>query len=407
MLEKASDTHLPAEPTLKKNGFSVYAFLFFLVVLAILYLLLKNTIGFYYIPAIDQAASYPVLFILGALTSFHCIAMCGGVIFSQSLPKNLDGAPENIRPVASKGLWYHLGRMAAYTLTGAVAGALGSLFSPRRTVLLVFEILMGIVIILSGVRMLGMKTPSIKIPIIPKAVKRFFAKLYQTDCPFLVGMLTVFMPCGPLQIMRLYAFGTGSLVAGAASMLVFGLGTVPVTFGVSAVLSLFIQKAGRVLMRVSAVLVFALGLSLIFGALGLSDAFLFDYTASNTVTIASLCVTEDTTEQTVATDFLPGKSCPIIVQEAIPLKWTIHVEGKYLNVFNDEIRIPAYNIRQKLHDGDNIIAFTPTESGIITYANWLGLIGSRIKAVKSLDEITSEDIAEIGGVRTIQSLGCC
>ena len=407
-LEAAQEIQVPSEPSLDKAGFPVFSFLCFLIFTAILCLLLKNTIGFYYIPAIDQSAGYPVLFIIGMLTSFHCIAMCGGISFSQSLPKDGNELPGNIRPVLSKSLLYHLGRIVSYTLMGAIAGALGSMFSFQGTLLVIFKILMGIMVILSGLRMFGVKTPSVRVPVIPGAVKSFFAKCYKTDCPFLVGMLTVFMPCGPLQAMRLYALSTGSIVAGAISMLVFSLGTVPVTFGLSAILSVFIKKAGRVLMRVSAVLVFVLGVSLIFGALGLNGTFLSDYTSSNTVVIASVCVTEQITEQVVATDFVPGNTCPIMVQEAVPLKWTIHVEGKYLNPFNDEIIIPAYNIRQKLHEGDNIIEFTPAESGIITYANWLGLIGSRIKTVKNIDAITSEDIAEIGGVRiNIQSLGCC
>ncbi len=334
--------------------------------------------------------------------------MCGGINFSQSLPKSENGKPGNIRPALTKSLWYHLGRLASYTLTGAIAGALGSVFSLQGTLLVVFEILMGIMIILSGLRMFGVKVPWARMPGIPKAVKNLLARCYAIDCPFLVGILTVFMPCGPLQAIRLYALGTGSIVTGVVSMLVFSLGTIPVTFGLSAVLSAFVKNTGQILMKASAVLVSVLGLGLILGALGLSDAFLFDYTSSNTVAVASVCVTEEKTEQTVVTDFVPGNAYPLIVQAEVPLKWTIHVEGKYLNSFNDQIIIPAYNIRQKLHEGDNTIEFTPAGSEVIPYANWLGLVGSRIKTVKNIKEITSEDIAEIGGVRiNIQSLGCC
>jgi len=52
------------------------------------------------------------------------------------------------------------------------------------------------------------------------------------------GLLNGFMPCGPLQAMQLYALGTGSFIAGATSMFMFSLGTVPLMFGLGAISSI-------------------------------------------------------------------------------------------------------------------------------------------------------------------------
>ena len=40
--------------------------------------------------------------------------------------------------------------------------------------------------------------------------------------------------------------------------------------------------------------------------------------------------------------------------------------------------IPAYGKQQKLELGDNIIEFTPTQAGTITYTCWMGMISSTI-----------------------------
>ena len=59
--------------------------------------------------------SYGLFFVTGLLTSVHCVAMCGGINLSQSLP--------------GRGKWsallYNAGRVASYTLIGALLGAAG------------------------------------------------------------------------------------------------------------------------------------------------------------------------------------------------------------------------------------------------------------------------------------------
>jgi len=69
--------------------------------------------------------------------------------------------------------------------------------------------------------------------ITPRMPKIFGRKISnaKNKGPLLVGLLNGFMPCGPLQAMQLYALGTGSFIAGATSMFMFSLGTVPLMFG--------------------------------------------------------------------------------------------------------------------------------------------------------------------------------
>jgi hypothetical protein len=52
--------------------------------------------------------------------------------------------------------------------------------------------------------------------------------LNHTLTPLLVGIATFFLPCGFTQSMQIYTLSTGGFFAGALTMLVFALGTLPV-----------------------------------------------------------------------------------------------------------------------------------------------------------------------------------
>ena len=82
--------------------------------------------------------------------------------------------------------------------------------------------------------------------------------------------------------------------------------------------------------------------------------------------------------QILTTNLEPGRYQPINVYAGVPLKWTIVAEEGKLNGCNNEIIIPAYGKKQKLEIGENVIEFTPTQAGTITYTCWMGMISSTI-----------------------------
>ena len=59
----------------------------------------------------------------------------------------------------------------------------------------------------------------------------------------------------------------------------------------------------------------------------------------------------------------------------------INVSEKYLTWCNNEIIINEYGIKQELEVGENIIEFTPTKKGNITYTCWMNMIKNTIKVV--------------------------
>lgn len=72
---------------------------------------------------------------------------------------------------------------------------------------------------------------------------------------------------------------------------------------------------------------------------------------------------------------------PITVQQGIPVKWTINVPEGVLNSCNNAIIIPKYDQEVELKAGENVIEFTPEESGVFPFSCWMGMIQSDITVV--------------------------
>ena len=66
---------------------STIKFAGFLVIAAAILLLGNSTAGFDMSAKLNNA-SYVVLFVVGMLTSIHCVGMCGGIMLTQSLSKD-------------------------------------------------------------------------------------------------------------------------------------------------------------------------------------------------------------------------------------------------------------------------------------------------------------------------------
>ncbi len=196
------------------------------------------------------------------------------------------------------------------------------------------------------------------------------------------------MPCGPLQAMQLYALGTGSFAAGALSMFMFSLGTVPLMFGLGAVTSILSGKFTHRMMKASAVLVIALGVIMANRGFALSGFSLpsMPFGTGGSTRSGNIATIQDGI-QLVTTNLQPGRYEPITVQKGIPVRWTVRAEKGSINGCNNEIVIPRFNARKKLEPGDNIIEFTPTETGTFAYSCWMGMIRSKITVVEDINNI--------------------
>jgi sulfite exporter TauE/SafE len=167
---------------------------------------------------IDTSAA---AFLAGLVTSVHCVGMCG--------PLSCSWAVKPGEGFARNTALYHGGRLLAYSLAGALAGAMGVM--PLRWVQsgagLVLPWLMVLAFVLVGI---GVDRYLPKPGFLSKPLRWLQLRAFQLRPPLragLLGLATPLLPCGPLYVMLGLAMANGSAVRGAEFAGAFGLGTLP------------------------------------------------------------------------------------------------------------------------------------------------------------------------------------
>ncbi len=356
---------------------------------ALLFLLLRGTgMGALAgaLPLAEAGMGYGMLFVIGLITSIHCVVMCGGINLSQCM-----GAGPNKKDTVRPGLLYNLGRVVSYTVVGAVVGAVGSVVSFSGTAKGVVQAAAGVFMVIMGLNMTGLfPWLSRLVPRMPSAVARRLRGGKRSLGPFYVGLVNGLMPCGPLQAMQIYALSTGNALEGALSMLLFSLGTVPLMFGVGALSSMMTQKFTRRAMAIGAVLVVALGLSMFTGGMSLAGI------AAPSVGGGQGALAEGGVQK-VRTTLESGRYQPITVTAGTPVEWTIEAPKGSINGCNNRIFIPAYDIEHAFEYGENVIRFTPDKAGTFPYSCWMGMITSTITVVEPGASPPAQAAAEDAG----------
>lgn len=340
-------------------------------------------------PEAKAGMSLGVLFVIGILTSVHCVAMCGGINISQCLPQKAESEGNKGSGQWMPSVLYNSGRVVSYTIIGGIVGALGSVVSFSGPAKGIVAIAASIFMMIMGINMLNIFPGLRKFnPRMPKIFGRLIGKekAASKNRPFYIGLLNGLMPCGPLQAMQLYALSTGDPIKGALSMFVFSLGTVPLMFGLGALSSMLSKKFTAKMMQVSAVLVIVLGFAMFQTGMTVSGIQLPSFAISDFLQVGggNSVVNESIVEngiQTVSSNIFSSRYEPISVKVGVPVKWVIHVEPGQLNGCNNRFIVNSMGIQYQLKEGDNIVEFTPKKTGKISFNCWMGMIRSYINVI--------------------------
>jgi hypothetical protein len=180
--------------------------------------------------------------ILGFLGSFgHCAGMCGPLTMAFSLSNS-----RNDKLAAFRfHLLLNLGRIAAYALVGAAIGGLGSVLIAGGLLAGTGSELRRAIALLTGTMLIWFGVVQIQPNLLPRLpllhpmshdrVGQAMSKLSAQKnwwVPVGLGLLWGLIPCGFLYAAQIKAAETGNPVLGAATMLAFGLGTLPTMLGV-------------------------------------------------------------------------------------------------------------------------------------------------------------------------------
>lgn len=169
-------------------------------------------------------------------------------------------------------------KIVAYTILGALLGALGSTLQLTPYMRAGLQIAIGIFMAGTALRMFNVH-PIFRYFSIepPKSVTRYIRRKAKNSdgqfvTPIFLGALTVLIPCGITTAMMALAIGTGSPLQGALILAAFTIGTSPVFFSLAYFATKLGEKMQSKFLKVAGVVVLALGLVSIEGGLNLAGS---------------------------------------------------------------------------------------------------------------------------------------
>lgn len=327
-----------------------------------------------------------VVVVLGLAAGFStCMALVGGLVlavaarFAQAHPE-LD-ARRRLRP----HLAFNLGRIGGFAVLGAATGALGATLTldPRAV-----AVLMVVVSVVMGALGLRLTAVSPRLSSGGLALPPGIARVLRLDRPrdtyrdrsaLLLGAGSFFLPCGFTQAVQVYALSTGSPGRAGAVMALFALGTTPGLLGLGGVTAAVRGAGAERFLRTAGVVVLAFAIVNVQGALGILAPGLAS-TGGTAPTSLSANVTLDGDVQVlrttqVATGYEPAAAAVYVDQE---VRWVI--DSRALSCATS-IHAPDIGISQLLDLGENVLTFTPTQVGTITYTCAMGMYSGTIEVL--------------------------
>jgi uncharacterized protein len=206
------------------------------------------------------------------LGSLHCVGMCGGLVSFYSAGSGSSGV-SRWAPHAA----YHLTRLGAYVVLGALAGGLGSgldSLGARAGLGRLALLVAALGVTAWGLPLLfGRRAPAALLQVrrrpaagaLQRRLASFFGglvyRLRQRSPSWraaAVGLTSALLPCGWLYAFVALAAGTGSAEHGAGLLAAFWLGTVPALLGLGAFIARLAAPLGARLPRLSAAVVLSI-----------------------------------------------------------------------------------------------------------------------------------------------------
>jgi len=323
--------------------------------------------------------NYWTIFFTGLTAGgFSCLALQGGLL-AATLATTAE--KENKTPDWQPTAMFLIGKIIAYTILGGLLGLFGSVFQLSDTVKIIFIVTASILMLGLAGNMLNLH-PLFRYFVLqpPKWAGRLLRK--QSNL-FLLGALTVFIPCGITQAMEVAAIASGNIFAGAVTMLVFTLGTVPIFMALGFVTTRLSENFRVKFFKLAGVLVIFIALSNLNAAAVLANS---PYTWENfTWAFSETFLTSDkqqVTSNRVEITATSGGYSPreFTVKNNEPV--TVTINSKNNRSCARAFTIPSLGISKLLpENGSENLTFTPTSAGRIAFSCSMGMYTGTINVV--------------------------
>lgn len=212
---------------------------------------------------------------LGAVSSFHCVGMCGPIAFS---------LPVHYLPAAQKAtgiILYNAGRIFTYAVLGLVFG-----FAGRQLYLAGMQqglsIALGMILLfffigtLTHTKIIRFKWADA----VTKQLQQFIARYMQQKKlygMFVLGAANGLLPCGMVYFAITGALAAGSIEGGVLFMASFGLGTFPAMFALTYFGSMISMPVRNTMKKAVPYVVLVMGVLLVLRGLNLNIPYVSPY----------------------------------------------------------------------------------------------------------------------------------
>lgn len=338
-----------------------------------------------------------VVFFTGlTVGGLSCLAIQGGLLAS-ALARPVDGLPQQATSNVqiTRSAWpvlYFLGaKLIAHAALGWLLGSLGAAAQITPGVQAAMQIGAGLYMVVVALNLLDAH-PALRYLVIqpPRALTRMVRKqsrVQEAFTPVLLGLLTTLIPCGATQAMMMLAISAGSASLGAAIMVAFVLGTMPVFVLLGLAATQARGRFERVLTRAAAALILALGLLAINTGLNLAGsplalermlASVLGSGTSETVTARLVNGVQELTINVTNTAYLPEG---LSAESGIPLRLRLITDNTYscTLIFN----VPDAGVWEALPiTGETVVDLPAQPPGSLHFTCGMGMHNGLIRIVE-------------------------
>ena len=344
-----------------------------------------------------------IAFLTGLSTGgLTCLAVQGGllasVIANQKLTEQKDKQlADSLLPV---GMFLST-KLVAYTVLGGLLGWLGSFLTLSLSVQLAFQALSGLFLFATALNLLEVhpifRWVTLQPPRSLQRLIRLRSKSADLFAPAVLGVLTIFIPCGVTQAMEVVAINTGSPTAGALLLFAFTLGTFPLFAGIGLATTKLSTLWNTRFLRAAAILLLVLSLSTFNGLLVVMNAPITAQKIISTVTSIGappewyIQKREDQPQSTVVIENGIQKSTirissngyspkKIRLKKGVPTELTLETNETFSCASSFVLK--KFDITAQLKPTDKqTFAFVPQESGTFPFSCAMGMFSGEVEVI--------------------------
>jgi len=347
------------------------------------------------------------LVLLTGLTTdgLSCLSVQGGLLASVIANQKDDEqrTTDDEQARSSGGLlksqvWLPVGmflstKLISHAILGFLLGTLGSVLTLSLGASLMFQFLAGFFMLATALNLLEIhpifRHVAIKPPYFLQRYIRNSSKRQAIFAPALLGLLSVFIPCGVTQAMEVQAINSGSAWQGALILAVFVIGTMPIFSLIGVATSKLSDLWNRRFLHFTAVVLILMSAYSFNGILQVLDSpITFQKIRDEVVFVFSPAINEsqlvESTQgvQQVNIDVLPQGYSPnrVTVRAGQPVEFTLTTNKVYSCATAFTFREFGINVNLKPTDKQTF-NFTPTKPGKYTFSCSMGMYSGVMEVI--------------------------